>query len=172
MSEAQSNKADYTLASERAASLLARHGARKPPVKVHEMAATLGLNIQEGRFESPYDRDIQGYLDWAKKTIVLNADDGYTRKRFTIAHELGHVMLHQKELEANPDLGIMYRQALGMSDPDPKEREANHFAACLLMPASMVLRFKDVPSTRTIAGMFIVSEQAMKFRLESLEKEY
>ncbi|MEZ5337929.1 MAG: ImmA/IrrE family metallo-endopeptidase [bacterium] len=164
-------RANYELARERAAALLDSQRITSPPVKVHEIAGFLGLNIKEARWPQPHSNEIQGYLNWGTKEIVLNAEDSFTRKRFTIAHEIGHVKLHEHDLENDPDLGIMFRQNMREVNPDHREREANYFAACLLMPSNMVRRFYSVMGIADLATMFIVSESAMSYRIESLKKE-
>lgn len=75
--------------------------------------------------------------------IVVNGNEPHYRQRFTIAHELGHIILHWKWLPGkalDPGLAeISYRSELGYS-PHEKKREvqANEFAAELLLPLEMV----------------------------------
>ncbi len=127
--------------------------------------------IGKSCFLSSDENEIQGLIDYDNKRIVLNASDGATRKRFTIAHEIGHITLHRAELESDPDLGVMRRQALGEANADPREREANYFAACLLMPANLVRRYYNKLSQADLATLFLVSEEAMSHRLDSLCKD-
>ena len=77
--------------------------------------------------------------------IWVNAEEARqwpARRRFTIAHELGHWFLHQRE-----QTSLFCRQAQVEDDAKeerpplpPIEAEANLFAAALLMPAEMVRR--------------------------------
>lgn len=97
--------------------------------------------------------------------ICYKAEENYTRQRFTIAHELGHKVLHgvEKDRETPPDF---------MSDShDPDEVEANRFAAELLMPEDYVRAAVDVRGIKNLAklaGLFLVSTGAMKWRLTNL----
>ncbi len=77
--------------------------------------------------------------------IWVNAEEARqwpARRRFTIAHELGHWYLHQRE---QTSLFCRHGQveAEGEAERPPLpriEEEANQFAASLLMPAEMVRR--------------------------------
>lgn len=108
------------------------------------------------------------------------------RKRFTIAHEIGHLIKH-----IDPDVGINEyidtRKTLNRKASywDSKEYEANNFAAELLMPAGLLKEYgakiiaeytrstgkKGVPIDKFISRMaekFNVSEQAMRYRLKNI----
>ena len=112
--------------------------------------------------------------------IVVNEGDREVRQRFTIAHELGHHLLRHQTVSGehvHVDRGNLISQrgpraSLGI---DPKEVEANQFAAALLMPS---LRLKKAASkfssplfdvhVEQLALQFNVSEQAMTIRLTAL----
>jgi Zn-dependent peptidase ImmA (M78 family) len=111
--------------------------------------------------------------------IAVRNQDVKERKRFTIAHEIAHFYLkHQFEPgeHVHVDRGHLisqrnHRSATGM---DAKEIEANQFAACLLMPADLLLasvkqltrseHLYDIHIT-ALSEKFVVSEQAMTIRL-------
>ena len=73
---------------------------------------------------------ISGQLFVADKRIVLNSSDPITRQRFTTGHELGHFCLHA---------GSGGVERCPTSFTRDKEREANYFAASLLLPTNLVL---------------------------------
>ena len=99
------------------------------------------------------------------------------RKRFTLAHELGHYMLHIAPLSSWDDT-IFIDEKIGFNRDDEwdyREMEANGFAAQLLMPAEAVrnefpVEYKEhsEKATEVLAETFNVSKMAMKYRLESL----
>ena len=98
--------------------------------------------------------------------IVVNKNDAHARRRFTLAHEWKHLLDHTA-------CEVLYRQ-LGHGDPRVRERRieriADHFAACLLMPRTWVKNawtsgIQDIPA---LAGLFMVSEDAMRVRLSYL----
>jgi Zn-dependent peptidase ImmA (M78 family) len=103
--------------------------------------------------------------DGARWVILINRDDTWGRQRFTMAHELKHVIDHPKlaTLYANPRFGSAYLQA---------ERAADYFAACLLMPRAWVKRAfydKGVRDPRALARLFDVSAAAMRVRVDQLQ---
>ncbi len=99
--------------------------------------------------------------------IRFNPYDNERRQRFTIAHELGHVL--QRHVQPG---GRMHRdpkrdyQRMGET---PMEREANEFAAQLLMPESVLkLAARTLRSSQRLAAEFNVSTEAMKYRLQNI----
>lgn len=89
-----------------------------------------------------------GRLDLQKEIVTLN-DLGYSnyeRFRFTMAHELGHYMLHAPLIKQNGvvsfgDTDDTISDIITIADEEREwfERQANYFAACLLMPRKLVL---------------------------------
>ena len=110
--------------------------------------------------------------------IGVNSQQARTRQRFTIAHELGHLVLeHQGEMFV--DATVLRRDENSSRAIDPLEIEANGFAAALLMPARWVERELNegknaspsesaADATARLAKDFGVSVQAMSFRLANL----
>lgn len=99
-------------------------------------------------------------------TIGINREHNKKRQRFTLAHELGHYILHK---EKNSE----FRDAVFFRDEvlDSMEFNANEFAGELLMPKSLVRNFIDNDGLRNIgqlAEKFGVSAAAMKYRILSL----
>lgn len=128
--------------------------------------------------------DISGLLVSNKNGafIFVQKDDHPHRQRFTIAHEIGHFVLrHQFESgkHVHVDRGnfISQRGPRASEGLDPKEIEANQFAASLLLPVKLVQRrvkelVGDGPlldyHVTQLAKEFAVSEQAMTIRLTTL----
>lgn len=133
----------------------------EPPLPIVEVAQSYGLKIVEVAFKG--NNEISGVLDINNKIIYLNQDDSVQHKRFTIAHELGHWCLHHGLLENNPDLGIYYRRPIG-GESDDKEKEANCFAANLLVPLSQLQKFSSTYSDAELAKIFAVSAQVIGYR--------
>jgi Zn-dependent peptidase ImmA (M78 family) len=80
--------------------------------------------------------------------IGVNRTDSTVRRRFTLAHEFAHVLLHEgKELRFDKDFRVNLRSEMSSTRTDIEEIEANFFAASLLMPR----KFLDYdPRTLTI----------------------
>jgi len=96
--------------------------------------------------------------------------DPLTRQRFTVAHEIGHYVLHQ-HLEDE----IFYRLQAdtfgdGLQEENKlREAEANAFAASLLMPSFLVFDYWALTKDeRRMARSFAVSPIAMHWRLVNL----
>jgi len=166
-------------AARRAEELVESMGLRKPFVDVRQIAASVGLNV----VEDDLGDDISGALVTnAEGTAVLvQATHHEHRKRFTIAHEIGHFVLRHHFTEGghvHVDRGnyISLRGRRASEGVDPKEIEANWFAAALLMPAEMVTKAVsrlDVTAlhdqhVEQLAETFKVSQQAMTIRLSTL----
>ncbi|SFU93664.1 ImmA/IrrE family metallo-endopeptidase [Pseudoduganella namucuonensis] len=97
-------------------------------------------------------------------TIEYNVNDPLVRRRFTVAHELGHFILgHQDAPRDYPD-------SFGSKNNSLVERQANQFAAELLMPAKVVkaMAFTGLTSVEALAEAFAVSKVAMGHRLSNL----
>ena len=92
----------------------------------------------------------------------------FERNRFTIAHELGHYVLHYIAKQ----LGGKKVKAARASGPNQQraEREADWFAAALLMPQALFLEEykKSEGNLTSVARHFGVSTQAAKWQLEYL----
>lgn len=94
-----------------------------------------------------------------------NRDEVSHRTRFTIAHELGHVLLGH----VNENNVMMRDTTFSSSTHDPDERAANAFAAELIMPRSRVKElYRSARNIHQLSEAFGVSTQAMTFRLKNL----
>jgi hypothetical protein len=132
------------------------------PVPVEAIAEDLlGLHVEEAELDG-----ISGLLLPAQRRIVLNETDVAPRRRFTLAHELGHWICQCLEGRTAP---IYCRAEEVGADPTAKrlERQANIFAAELLMPGAVV-RATWTGSLSSAAETLGVSEEAMHWRLYNL----
>ena len=162
-------------AQSRAKALLEKHGFNDLPVDVARLAKLEGVEVDRADFGD----EISGVLmkDGDRAIIGVNARHAPTRQRFTIAHELGHFMLHtSRDLFVDKDYIVHFRDETSSAGVDPIEVEANQFAAEVIMPADKVRelfnarRFDidDEGALRRLAAKFTVSPTAMAVRLSSL----
>jgi Zn-dependent peptidase ImmA (M78 family) len=109
--------------------------------------------------------------------ICINRHNSKNRQRFKIAHEIGHLQLgHPSEpgehVHVEKDVYISQRGRKASEGVDPKEIEANAFAACLLMPKTLLEESLEAPVNdariTALAKLFGVSEQAMILHLTRL----
>lgn len=120
----------------------------------------LGLHVEEDELDG-----ISGLLYPMTREIVLNASDPPARRRFTLAHEVGHWICHCLEGRSAP---IYCRAEEVGADPAARalERDANVFAAELLMPEPAV-RASWARDLVAAAARFGVSGEAMHWRAYS-----
>jgi Zn-dependent peptidase ImmA (M78 family) len=152
---------------------------KSAPVDVELVAKRLRLKL----VRMDLGDDVSGLLvSKGDSTIIaVQETDHPNRQRFTVAHEIGHYCLrHQFEPgeHVHVDRGhlITPRNSRSSTGVDPKEIEANQFAACLLMPSKLLSRaIKEFKTdslrdyhVAQLADEFKVSEQAMTIRLSTL----
>lgn len=116
--------------------------------------------------------EVSGFLLKNKNgfRIYIDRNQAPFRKRFTIAHEIGHYALKHVE---SKDLDIVFRGATSSSGDCPEEVAANAFAAELLMPGALIKHvYHETNSILKTAIAFGVSESAVKFRLKNLGVTY
>lgn len=164
----------YSLAKRKAQELLRQGGEKSAPVRVERLAALVNAEI---RFE-PFAGAMSGmvYRNDEGAIIGVNSMHPATRKRFTIAHELGHLLLHGDELHIDERFPFAFRDEVSSLAVDPAEIEANQFAAELLMPEAWLAaeikgQHLDIESEDVIEALakkFGVSVQSMTHRLSNL----
>lgn len=152
--------------------LLLDHGQTRPPVRIESIAKALGVEVRTGDLG-----DVSGVLVRHGDTAIIgtNSEQGAQRQRFTIAHELGHFLLHEgitNHVDRNYRLN--YRSAESSQATNVEEIEANYFAASILMPK----HFLDARNAEealdsdslvaALAKEFHVSRHAMSLRLANL----
>jgi Zn-dependent peptidase ImmA (M78 family) len=152
-------KPDYERASLEAKRVLEENFIIGPPVLAYELAENCGLKVFVDVFD---DACIAGMLDIENKTITVNKHDSLTRQSFTIAHELGHWLLHVKH-GTMTEKEFLYRKPLGGPDDDWREKEANWFAANLLVPSEMLKEYASL-SQEEAARVFRVSPSVIGYR--------
>ena len=133
------------------------YGGAEFPVAVASIAEDL-LSLEVEHVEM----ECSGMLLPAEGRILVNADEPDTRQRFTVAHELGHWICQCLEGSAEP---MMCRDKdLSTAADRAREREANVFAAELLMPEEAVRGVGDAAAAAIALG---VSPEAAQWRLYS-----
>jgi Zn-dependent peptidase ImmA (M78 family) len=147
-------------------------------VPVERIAKGLGTVVQR----IPADDSLSGFIYHERSSnttiIGVNANHAPTRQHFTLGHELGHFMLHNME-EVHVDRGfsVRLRNAASSEGTNVEEKEANLFAAELLMPSRFLekdiqaidsIDLDDESTIAKLAARYGVSTQAMTFRLAYL----
>lgn len=165
---------NFKYIEDKAEDVLSKNNLFKAGFSVEKLARLLKISLKE----EVLDDNVSGFFVMTEtdNIITYNKKDGELRRRFTIAHEIGHFLLHSKEqpifIDKTPS--VMFRDNSSSTGEDFREREANAFAASLLMPKSLIeTEIKNAPNDIEeaiffLAKKFKVSQQAMTFRLSNL----
>lgn len=132
-------------------------------IDIEKIANDLGFQVFGTTFD---DSTISGKVihnDTTKEIYV--ADESYERQRFTIAHEIGHIILHHKVGETINE--VDYRTC--DKEFSRKEFQANAFASALLMPKENAVKiWNSLGDIDDFAEYFEVSKKAASIRLLNL----
>lgn len=163
--------------SARARQLLTRFDTKSVPTPVEKIAKALGVQV---RF-SPFDDELSGmiYVKNGVPIMGVNSLHHPNRQRFTIAHELGHLVLHLQMITSNvhvdKNFPALMRDPKSATGTETIEIEANQFAAELLMPRELIEQalagkqfdIDDDGPMEQIAKKFRVSKQALQYRIRN-----
>lgn len=140
------------------------------PINLEAMARDLGINV----YFEPMAENVSGRITRNAVTggpsgysIHINAGHHANRQRFTLAHELAHFAMHRDLMGNSVTDTTLYRSS---ELSDQLERQANVYAAMLILPAPLV-RLKHAEFSgdlHRLAQHFRVSHRAMEIRLEEL----
>jgi len=158
--------------------ILEESRTESPPIGIELLARNHGLEV----LFQPLESDLSGFLyrKEGRAIIGVNSHHATVRQRFTIAHELGHYLLHNQEgVHVDRAVFARLRDSVASQGTDSDEIEANVFAAELLMPRAFIdadLKTMDVGkvdivedgAVGNLAGRYAVSGQAMLLRLRNL----
>lgn len=158
------------------------------PVNVKELCLTLGIDVREAYLGDK----LAGMIEKLKNeyVIIINAEHNEEKQRFTLAHILGHYILHRKLIQDGVDDDHLYRSStLGrfhnMNFGPEEEVQAHQFAYNVLVPFDSVKEQlnrileeadQEPPELGEIyellAKKFHVTKNVMKARLDdSAQKE-
>lgn len=138
-----------------------------PPIDVLAVAKEFGVFVYSARLAE----DVSGalvrdpsYGSPSGFVILVDRNEPSVRQRFTAAHELGHYVLHRALVGDRLEDNYLLRSN-GLSNR--QEREANKFAAELLMPAKLISKALEdgYRTPQSLAKLFHVSELAMSIQL-------
>lgn len=170
----------YKAIEERALGILAAARVDQLPIELDSVADYLNVDVA---YED-LDDNVSGFLKASSDRVVavINSKHHRNRKRFTLAHELGHYVLHAENavsdvLHINQPQ-VYHRDTHSSEGIIRQEIEANRFASALLMPKHLL---DDLLETHTdllgdsnidsLAKDIGVSVQALSFRLSNLGYE-
>ncbi|PUA16806.1 ImmA/IrrE family metallo-endopeptidase [Glaciimonas sp. PCH181] len=160
-----------------------------PPIAIDTVAELLGIEVNDTPSFDLEDLYTVGKItlaiDQPAKIWINPMENSYTpRRRFTLAHEIGHFCMHRSD---NQMTFVDTKATMNRSESfwNRHESEANTFAAELLMPATLIRsvgrkvidlykveqNVEKMPMANFIEQMavrFKVSNPAMEYRLKNL----
>lgn len=158
----------------------------RAPVDVDAIAHALGVSVRYDYSLEP--QGIIGQITFEGEHPVVRINpwqNAYEpRRRFTLAHELGHFVLHSND-ERTEFIDSQQTMSRTATYWNPIESQANTFAAELLMPQELIVRegqaiidtykrqtgMTQMPADAFLSAMaerFVVSNQSMEYRLRAL----
>ena len=144
----------------------------RQPVELRGMAKKIGLRVDQVS-STGFDGALLRLANRPRGIVAIRKTMESSRKRFTIAHEIGHYLLHD---DVSPSCGEDEVGA-GREKADEIEREANEFAGKLLMPSAVmrriVVRFGcSIDTWELVRDLFRVSLTAAAARCVEETPEY
>lgn len=172
------NRSSYEKCEEAAKKVIADFQVTEPPVDILNIVKRIGIELVEYNLGD----DTSGVLMIRNKkgTIGYNPKDAQVRRRFTVAHELGHYLLHRtsNDLFVDNFFLMKFRGNNSYTENDHvDEQEANAFAAAVLMPENFIddemkntvyRGLTEIDFIGRLAKKFEVSIPAMTYRLTNL----
>lgn len=140
-------------------------------VNIGQVAEHFGCKVELVEFTPPtvsarITRSIDPDYEYL---IQVNASDSRGRRRFSIAHELAHAVLHD---DGSDFEFVEHRKPKSEYNPSQAYREvqANMLASAILMPQAAVMRFwRHDDDLDDLAAEFQVSRDAAFWRASNLD---
>ena len=160
----------------------------KVPVNIEEQIRSEGIILNKSYLD--FEKGICGELKKENGKFIINISwvDHYYRKRFTMAHELGHFILHKDLIGNGVDDNKEYKKLYRTNNKitNAQEAEANDYAAKVLMPEEAIIALakltKIIKSVKSevdidilwldyLSKKFQVSKEAFTIRLAKLSNK-
>ncbi len=153
------------MALKRAWELLEAAGEREPPTDVEKLARYLG--VTRIKYEQFLRADACLVPNTNGQVVIINASSGKRRQRFSLAHEIGHLLLGRG--------GMRFRN--GRDPHSEEERLANIIAAELLIPTRALLRIASdlqpsLEAVKSLSDKFHAALEPTAIKLGELKKPY
>ena len=169
------NNVDVKKCLKQAEKVIKENSITSPPIPVVDIANSYGLIVEEDNLMGD-----AGKLFFKENKIVINENDQIPRRRFTIAHELGHFLMHRNLAEFQKKECIERSMPILAEEKEWYEKEADYFAANILVPFDFlkdcIEKNKDKADFLTenriyfLAEKFNVSPTMMHFRIKNYEQ--
>ena len=129
---------------------------KKIPVRLNDVIQKMGIEIKEE------DLSIDGYTkmnNYGVYCILYSKNASRVRQRFTVAHEIGHIVLEHVSILEN----------CNQYSKQSQEKEANTFAGELLIPSSDIKKFvkENTPTIQDIVNRYLVSKDVVFIAIQN-----
>lgn len=155
-------KPNYVRVMQLVRGLHAEFDITQPPVNPVLIAREKGVKVTFVAFSGEAN-SISGFYDAEDHSIYVNKNEWPLRQTFTVAHELGHALLH-KEWASSDEYRMLLRDT-EYTGEDPFEKEANAFSAHLLVPRFLLNDYWRDNSVEALSRIFAVSVPMIRNRL-------
>ena len=151
---------ERSLSERQAIQLLALAHIEEPPVPQFVISALPEISVDRRPDWPTSGMSLPTKRGWR---IVLASDDALCRQRFSLAHELKHII-------DDPVHEHLHAHLPGPLRHERAERICNYFAACLLMPRAWVKRDwgHGLQAVERLRRRYGVSAEAMAIRLADI----
>ncbi len=164
----------------KAAEVIRRFGLTEPAhLDIERIACALDAEVEDAELVSAVGQMIVNHatagaarrpVDRGAWIRVSRDIRSRARRAFTIAHELGHFLLHHVPVSAGE---VCTSREIDGQSRRPEEEEANAFASALVLPEAMIARWAYAPhanldAVREIASTFTVAIKTAAIRLVEL----
>jgi len=150
-------------ARRRAADLVSMHGVLTPPVDAERIARLEKANVLYASFNAEVSDQVSAYAE-PGRVIFVNRDLTPEQKNYAIAHELAHFMLHPSYVESD-NYKLLLRGAFVGADQSEEEKEAEAFAAELLVPRRMLELYRIKGEPEALASLFVAPVEVIRAQM-------
>jgi Zn-dependent peptidase ImmA (M78 family) len=147
-------------ARQRAAELI--WNVASPPVDAERIARLQKLQVLFATFNAEVKDKVSAYAE-PNRVIYVNSDQPPEHKNYAIAHELGHFLLHP-DYVLSPKYQLLLRNTFVGAGKTAVEKEAEAFAAELLVPRKMLDKFRSKPP-EILASLFVAPIEVIRAQL-------
>ncbi|MBD3317670.1 MAG: ImmA/IrrE family metallo-endopeptidase [Chitinivibrionales bacterium] len=143
-------------------------GVEKWPVNIEEIADKLNADVAKADLPDETSGVLEKVHD-GRSMIIVNKSHAPVRQRFTIAHELGHLVFSDRS-GLYVDKEIFFRNGRSQDAVDEAEIVANTFAAELLMPTPFIKKAlnKFIRNGRIDVAEDVIGKMALEFDVSSI----
>ena len=145
-------------------------------IDIEKLINNVGIILRKTSLEDNLCGFIEYNNNTEKYTITINANHGFNRQRFTMAHEFAHFMLHDEIIKLRGQLDRDFASENISQEDKRLESQADSYGANILMPLDLIneiirLNKYDInkpEDRRSIALQLGVSEVALGIQISDL----